>query len=417
MGKRGYTKQELLDAGLVVKNDKGRVYDRFRGRVMFPIIDLRGNVIGFGGRVLDNSTPKYLNSPDTIIFNKSKNLFALNLARKSKQGRIILTEGYMDTIALHQAGFDCAVASLGTSLTEDHARMIAQRTQEVVISYDSDSAGVNAAQRAIQLLNKTGIKVKVLKVTGAKDPDEFIKKYGPAAFQKLIDGSENHVEFRLLQVKNKYDLTADDQKVACIQELANVIARLPGAAEREVYGNRMAVDLGISADTMRREIDRSQKRQLRRGEKQQTRRVLQPVQMNQPEVRALRYDNMRSGKAEEGVISLLMNDPDLLSQTAGLSPEDFTVPLFGRVYEQIWTRWSEGRPVSIHTLGQDLSGEEMNHLVSILQSPISQENREWAMQDYINIIQTESLKGIRRSDVDDGALMAFRDKKHMEDAT
>ena len=139
--------------------------------------------------------------------------------------------------------------------------------------------------------------------------------------------------------------------------------------------------------------------------------------MNQPEVRALRYDNMRSGKAEEGVISLLMNDPDLLSQTAGLSPEDFTVPLFGRVYEQIWTRWSEGRPVSIHTLGQDLSGEEMNHLVSILQSPISQENREWAMQDYINIIQTESLKGIRRSDVDDGALMAFRDKKHMEDAT
>ena len=225
------------------------------------------------------------------------------------------------------------------------------------------------------------------------------------------------MEFRLLQVKNKYDLTADDQKVACIQELANVIARLPGAAEREVYGNRMAVDLGISADTMRREIDRSQKRQLRRGEKQQTRRVLQPVQMNQPEARALRYDNMRSGKAEEGVISLLMNDPDLLSQTAGLSPEDFTVPLFGRVYEQIWTRWSEGRPVSIHTLGQDLSGEEMNHLVSILQSPISQENREWAMQDYINIIQTESLKGIRRSDVDDGALMAFRDKKHMEDAT
>ena len=205
--------------------------------------------------------------------------------------------------------------------------------------------------------------------------------------------------------------------MACIQELANVIARLPGAAEREVYGNRMAADLGISADTMRREIDRSQKRQLRRGEKQQTRRVLQPVQMNQPEVRALRYDNMRSGKAEEGVISLLMNDPDLLSHTAGLRPEDFTVPLFGRVYEQIWARWSEGRPVSIHTLGQDLSGEEMNHLVSILQSPISQENRERAMQDYINIIQTERLKGVRRADVDDGALMAFRDKKHMEDAT
>lgn len=414
---RGYSKQELLDAGLVVKNDKGRVYDRFRGRVMFPIIDLRGNVIGFGGRVLDNGTPKYLNSPDTIIYNKSRNLFALNLARKSKQGRIILTEGYMDTIALHQAGFDCAVASLGTSLTEDHARMIAQRTQEVVISYDSDSAGVNAAQRAIQLLNRTGIRVKVLKVTGAKDPDEFIKTYGPAAFQKLIDGSESHVEFRLLQVKGKYDLSADDQKVACIQELAEVIARLPGAAEREVYGNRMAADLAISADTMQREIARCQRRQARKEERQQARRVLQPVQLNQPENRTLRYENMRSGKAEEGVIALLLNDPSLLTRTKGLSPEDFTVPLFGRVYEEIWTRWSEERPISVHALGQELAPEEMNHLVSILQSPISQPNRERAMQDYISIIQTEGLKGKRRTELDDSALMAYRDKKSMEEPT
>lgn len=417
MAERGYSKQDLLDAGLVVKNDKGRIYDRFRGRVMFPIIDLRGNVIGFGGRVLDDTTPKYLNSPDTIIYNKSKNLFALNLAKKSKQGRIILTEGYMDTIALHQAGFDCAVASLGTSLTSDHARMIAQRTQEVVIAYDSDGAGVNAAQRAIQLLNKTGIRVKVLKVTGAKDPDEFIKKYGPAAFQKLIEGSENHVEFRLLQVKGKYDLEADDQKVACIQEMAELIAKLPSSAEREVYGNRMARELEISTDTMQREIKRCQKRQLRWEEKQQARKVLQPVQMHQPENRALRYDNMRSGKAEEGVIALLLNDPALLAQTKGLSPEDFTVPLFGRVYQMIWERWSEERPISLNFLGPELSGEEMNHLASILQTPISQANRERAMQDYINIIQTEGLKGGSRTGVDDDALMAYRDKKGMEEPT
>ncbi len=411
MGEKGYSKQELLDAGLVVKNDKGRLYDRFRGRVMFPIIDLRGNVIGFGGRVLDNGTPKYLNSPDTIIYNKSKNLFALNLARKSKQGRIILTEGYMDTIALHQAGFDCAVASLGTSLTPDHARMIAQRTQEVVISYDSDSAGVNAAQRAIQLLDKTGIRVKVLKVTGAKDPDEFIKKYGAAAFQKLIDGSENHVEFRLLQVKGKYDLTQDDQKVACIQELAEVISRLPGSAEREVYGNRMAKEMEITTETKLRENRRSLKRQTRREEKKQARKVLQPVQMNQPESRALRYDNMRSGKAEEGVIALLMNDPNLLSKVRGLSPEDFTVPVFGRIYQLIWERWTEDRPVSLNALGPELTGEEMNHLVSILQQPISQSNQEQALADYINIIQTESLKGGGTSELDDDALMAFREKK------
>ncbi|MBQ3090224.1 MAG: DNA primase [Oscillospiraceae bacterium] len=415
MAELGYSKQELLDVGLVVKSEKGSIYDRFRGRVMFPIIDLRGNVIGFGGRVLDDSTPKYLNSPDTIIYNKSKNLFALNLAKKSKQERLILTEGYMDTIALHQAGFDCAIASLGTSLTSDHARMIAQRTQEVVLSYDSDKAGINAAQRAIQLLNKTGVRVKVLKVTGAKDPDEFIKKYGAAAFQKLIDGSENQMEFRILQVKNQYDLTQDDQRVACIQELAALIAHLPGSAEREVYGNRAAKDLEISPETMQREIQRSQRRQIAYEKKQQARKVLQPVQMNQPESRALRYDNMRSGKAEEGVIALLLNDPGLMVGAAGLAPEDFTVPLFGRVYQIIRERWAEDRPVSLNVLGPELTGEEMNHIASILQSPISQSNRDRAMEDYINIIHTQQLKGGDRSGLDDEALMAYRDRKGMEE--
>ena len=405
----GYSKQELLDAGLAVKNDKGRIYDRFRGRVMFPIIDLRGNVIGFGGRVLDDSTPKYLNSPDTPVFNKSKNLFALNLARKTKRGMIILTEGYMDTIALHQAGFDCAVASLGTSLTEEHARMIAQRTSQVVISYDSDSAGVNAAQRAIRLLNQTGINVRVLKVTGAKDPDEFIKKYGADAFQKLIDRSENHVEFRLLQVKGKYDLTQDDQRVSCIQELAETIAALPSAAEREVYGARMAQDLGITPETMQREIQQSRRREQRKQQRQQERRILQPVQQNQPENRAQRYTNMRSGKAEEGVIRLLLGDAGLLAQAAacGLSPEDFTVPLYGRVYTLLWERWDAHRPCDLNALGQEFGNQEMDQLVTILQHPVSQANREQAMRDYIRTIQTEAIKGRN----DNSALMAFRAQK------
>ena len=414
MGEKGYDKRDLLDAGLAVKNDRGNIYDRFRGRVIFPIIDLRGNVIGFGGRVMDGSTPKYLNSPDTIIYNKSKNLFALNLARKSKQGRIILTEGYMDTIALHQAGFDCAVASLGTSLTEDHARMLAQRTGEVVVAYDSDRAGVNAAQRAIQLLGKTGVRVKILKVTGAKDPDEFIKTYGAQAFQKLLDGSESQVEFRLAQVRAKYHLEEDEERVACIQESAQLIAGLASSAEREVYGRRAAQELKISAETMQREIARSQKRRLRWEERQQARRVLQPVQLNQPSERTLRYDNMRSGKAEEGVIALLLNDPSLLAETRGLRPEDFTVPLFGRVYRLIWERWTEDRPVSLNVLGPELSGEEMNHLASVLQTPISQANRGRAMADYIDTIHTERLKG-ERGQVDDAALMAYRDKKGMEE--
>ena len=191
LGQQGYDKRDLLDAGLAVSNQDGRIYDRFRNRVMFPIIDIRGEVIGFGGRVMDDSTPKYLNSPDTPVYNKSRNVFALNIAKKSKAGRVILTEGYMDTISLHQAGFDSAVASLGTSLTPEHAQLLSRYFPEAIIAYDGDGAGVSAAQRAIPLLERAGMKVRVLRVTGAKDPDEFIKQFGRDAFLRLLDQSEN----------------------------------------------------------------------------------------------------------------------------------------------------------------------------------------------------------------------------------
>lgn len=183
MKEKGYKLDELVDAGLSLRGKNGGVYDRFRNRLMFPIIDIRNNIIGFGGRVMDDSTPKYLNSPETIIFNKRKNLFALNIARKSKQGRIILTEGYMDAIALHQYGFDCAVASLGTSLTEEHANILAKYTNQVILTYDGDEAGQNATRRAIPMLEKTGIQVRVLRMQGAKDPDEFLKNTARSALR------------------------------------------------------------------------------------------------------------------------------------------------------------------------------------------------------------------------------------------
>ena len=210
MKEKGYKLDELVDAGLSLRGKNGGVYDRFRNRLMFPIIDIRNNIIGFGGRVMDDSTPKYLNSPETIIFNKRKNLFALNIARKSKQGRIILTEGYMDAIALHQYGFDCAVASLGTSLTEDHANILAKYTNQVILTYDGDEAGQNATRRAIPMLEKTGIQVRVLRMQGAKDPDEFLKKYGAQRFEVLLDACQNQAEYRLDSLKRKYDLTLDD---------------------------------------------------------------------------------------------------------------------------------------------------------------------------------------------------------------
>ena len=225
MTARGYEKSELLEAGLVLeKKDKGTFYDRFRNRLMFPIIDVRGNVIGFGGRVMDDSTPKYLNSPETIIFNKRRNLFAMNVVKKSKAGFIILTEGYMDAIALHQYGFDCAVASLGTSLTQEHADLLSKYTNEVVLTYDGDAAGQNATQRAIPMLERTGLRVKILRMRGAKDPDEFLKKYGADRFRLLLQECENQAEYRLRSLQMQYDLTVDEQKVEFAKAAAELIS-------------------------------------------------------------------------------------------------------------------------------------------------------------------------------------------------
>ena len=241
MKEMGYSVDELMAAGLALRSQKsGGAYDRFRNRLMFPIIDIRGNVIGFGGRVMDDSTPKYLNSPESTIFNKRKNLFAMNVAKKSKLGYIILTEGYMDAIALHQYGFDSAVASLGTALTEEHANLLSKYTEQIVLTYDSDEAGQNATRRAVPILEKAGLKVKILRMEGAKDPDEFLKKFGADRFRLLLERSENHAEYQLQTLERRYDLSLDEQRVAFLSEAAQMIAGLPSAIEREVYGARAA---------------------------------------------------------------------------------------------------------------------------------------------------------------------------------
>ena len=234
MKDKGYTDFELFDAGLVRKGKSGGFYDTFRNRLMFPVIDVRGNVIGFSGRILGDGEPKYMNSPETLVFNKSRNLFALNLAKKSKSGYIILSEGNIDVVSLHQAGFDSAVASLGTSLTPEQARLISRYTGEVIIAYDSDGAGVKAAQRAIGILEKLDLKVRVLRMEGAKDPDEYIQLRGAAAFRTLLEGSEDQIDYRLRTVSDKYVLTEPDQKVAYLKEATDLLARLPGAVERQV---------------------------------------------------------------------------------------------------------------------------------------------------------------------------------------
>ena len=408
MAAKGYEKRELLDAGLAVNGQNGRIYDRFRNRVMFPIIDLRGDVIGFGGRVLDDGTPKYLNSPDTLVFNKSRNLFALNLARKSKLGRIILTEGYMDTISLHQAGFDCAVASLGTALTPDHAQLLARYTKEVVIAYDGDGAGVAAAQRAIPLLERTGLKVKVLKMRGAKDPDEFIKTYGREAFSKLLDQSENHIDYRLGQLMAKYDLSDDGQKIDCSREAAALVASLQSPVEREVYGARCAEAVGISAEAMAQEVARQRRRKLQKEQKQQERRDLTPAAQLQPKDRSLRYKDVKSARAEEGVIRLILLDPALLAAAEGLEEEQFSSPFLGRVFTLLRRRGEEGRLLQLPALAGEFTGEEMAWLSGILQQPETLEHGRQAMADYIAVIQTQAAKRAGENGMD--SLLAAREK-------
>ena len=370
MKAKGYTDQELLDSGLVTQSqkDKTKIFDRFRDRLMFPIIDVRGNVIGFGGRIIkkDSEAAKYLNSPETLIFNKRKNLFGLNLAKKSKQGYLILVEGNVDVVALHQFGFDNAIASLGTSLTEEQAALMTRYADQIVLIYDGDKAGQNATQRAIPILEKAGLQVKVLQIEGAKDPDEFLHKFGADRFKLLLEGSANRVEYQLNTIALKYDTRQDDQKVKFLQESADLIASLGSAVQREVYAGRVAEKAKISLDAMKMEVDRAFKRRMSKEKKQQEKIDLSPARNLQPKSRTIRYDNMKSAMAEESVIALALREPALLDQTGNLQDTAFSSELLGRVYRMLKQRHDRGLEVSLAVL-EDLNQDEMSHMVGIAQ--------------------------------------------------
>ena len=407
--KKGYTDEEMAASSLATVSKKsGKLFDRFRDRLMFPIIDVRGNVIGFGGRIMNNKDPdaaKYLNSSETLIFNKRKNLFALNFAKKSKQGYLILVEGYMDAIALHQYGFDCAVASLGTALTEDGANLLSKYTEQVVLIYDGDNAGQKAAQRAIPILEKAGLQVKVLQMRDAKDPDEFLKKFGADRFKLLLEESANRVEYQLAAIARKYDLREDDQRVKYTAESAELICSLSNAVQREVYGHRVAEIAKISYDAMKLEIDKAYKRRLAREKKRQEQIDLAPAKNLQPKSRNIRYDNMKSAMAEEAVLALILREPALLHQTGDLKQSDFSAALLGKAFAQLADRYHQGLEVNLAVL-EDFSAEEMSHLAGILQRQDGPVN-ETALRDCIATIRSEHQAETVATDDD---LLAYRNK-------
>ena len=416
MTRRGYSKQELLSAGLIVANKSGGFYDKFRNRLMLPVIDHRGDVVGFGSRVIDNSEPKYMNTTETPVYHKRQVLYGLHLAKKTKRPNIILCEGNLDVVTLHQAGFDNAVASMGTALTVEQTRLLSRFTRELVLCYDNDNAGQQATERALQLLNNSEFTVKVLKLPNRmldgqpkkQDADDFIKNHGAAAFENLLSGSGSGIEFRMAQIAAQFDLTDDRGKVEYTAAITPVLAALSGAVERDVYAVRAAEAAGISPEAMKAEVARARKKLTYQQKRLRERRELNPSITAQPAQRGLRYTNPRSAMAEEGLIRLLYMDSSLFGAVPPLEEGDFSSPLLGKIFALLWARRESSHRLSI--LSGELTGEEMSHLTALLQKPESPANARKALEDYVGIIKEETKKRTIDEGADPLALALERNK-------
>lgn len=409
MREKGYDKSELIEAGLAVAGKNGGVYDKYRNRLMLPVIDVRGDVIGFTSRVMDNSTPKYLNTPETDIFKKRSILYGINYAKNTKRPNFILVEGNIDVITLHQAGFDNTVATMGTALTEDHIKLMSRYTKELVVCMDNDSAGKDATLRSIALLKNSDIAVRVLQLPMRRmedgtmvkqDPDDYIKNYGGEAFEALMNGSANSVEYRLSVVQSGFDLSQDDQRAKYLLAAAEVVASLSSPVEREIYGNRAADAAGLSHSAMAQEVERLRKKRSWEARKKQEREHLAPTRQLQPKERSLRYTNVRSARAEEGVLRIVLLDSDLFRQLDDLEERHFSSPLLGKAFGLFRQRWQEGRPVTLAALDGQFTAQEVDHLTGVVQEPQPRHTAEAALRDYKQTILAEARRGDIRSGED-----------------
>ena len=366
---RGYNEEELLESGLVRRSEKGNLYNLFRHRMITPIIDLRGNVIAFGGRVLDDSKPKYINSPETVVYKKSRTLFALNIAKRSTSRRYILCEGYMDVISMHQAGFDTAVCACGTALTPEQVKLIGEYADEVILSYDSDEAGQKAAARSLELFAPSPARVSVLNIPGAKDPDEFIKKFGRDRFEMLLNGTANATEFKLAKIRAKYDIATDKGRLDYIKEALALLAGHISPTEREVYAGRLAEETGISRGAIQTQLQGA----VRRAE--QTARRRRQQQLAGEGVAAsikVPYDLGGSkalglANAEQQLVAAMLKDPAVIRKVrAKITPGEFLLPEMQQVCSAIFALDSQGAAVSLSALGAVLSEQDLAQLAQLL---------------------------------------------------
>ena len=406
---KGFRLEELAAATVAVKSARGSYYDQFRGRVIFPIIDIRGNVVAFGGRLLDGRGPKYLNSPDTPVFKKSRNLFALNFAKSSKEPALILAEGYMDVVALHQAGFTNAVATLGTSLTTEQARMICQYAQEVVVAYDADGAGQKATNRAINLFGEIGGRVRVLKVHDAKDPDEFIKKFGATRFRLLLEGAGSAMDFEIGRLRQKYDLEASDGKVAFLKEFVRFMADIKNPIERDVYVTRTAEELRVSKEPLTAQIDYIIRQRAKNAEKKQAGDLSvfasDPKKGRDPQ----REAHLKEALAEERLIGILLKNPDyhrfILER---IGPQDFLTDFNREIFQVICQRLEQNRPIELIALSEQLDERQMGKVAGILADAVSSKATQKETLDYIDAIlagkrkkSPEELKQMGREELEE----------------
>ena len=418
---KGFSGNEIIQANLANQSQKGYPFDRFSDRVMFPIIDLRGNVIGFGGRIMSDIKPKYLNTSDTPVFNKSRNLFALQFAKNKANGQLILVEGYMDVIALHQAGFENAVATLGTSLTQDQAMIIKRYCDEVVICYDADEAGQKATQRAIGILRPTGVKIKILTVPNGKDPDEFIRSHGQqgnARFRMLLEKSGNDIEYRLEKLRGIFNTDIPGQKVEFLTKAAEQIAQLDNPVEQDVYISQLSRELDVEKDAIKRLVNKNNKRNYREYKKEEIRQVQLDLSAADDRLNKEKRLNLRGANAEEAIIAMMIYDPDTaLMISKELSADVFVTGFNRRIYEILKKRVDSGMEISPQDISGDLTEEEMGRVTKMLMSHPIEKSPDTAAREYMQVLaeQSERLTPEQAASADNDTIMEqlrrLREKK------
>ena len=393
---KGYSYEELYEANLANKSEKnGKVnyYDSFRNRVMVPIIDPRGNVVAFGGRVLDDSKPKYINTSDTPVYKKSLGVFGLNFAKNTKEKTLILVEGYMDAISLHQAGFDNAVACLGTALTGEMAHLLSRYAEEIILSYDADEAGQKATQRAIDIFSSIGQKIRVIRLTGGKDPDEILKKFGPERYRNLIDGASNDIEYALLKARSDLDLESSDGKLKYLTKAAEILAMTDNSIAQDIYASRLSQELGVEKSTIATRIESIKKRMNYNKRKEKLDKLQRSTVTQTVRETAQSGKPLRVIKAQKIIISSLIRNPDFLSiASSKLTKEDFTVGSTSRLFEVISKKIEDGDSLEFSCFANELSNEEMSFLVGLCKKSEELPATRKEFSDCVEVIYEERKK-------------------------